>query len=57
MEAVYSLGKLPSKYLILTIIGFACSRTKAGTLLMGASRKLRRLLEKEFLIFKIKTVD
>ena len=51
MQAVYSLGKLPSKYTILDIIGFAHYREDAALLLYEASRRFRRLLEKEYLIF------
>ena len=56
MQAVYRLGKLCSKYLILEVIGFSDYRDQAGTLLMGASGTLRRLLQREFSIFLHLTV-
>ncbi len=37
VDAVYSLGKLPSKYLILKVLGFALFRDEAGMLLIDAS--------------------
>ncbi len=51
MEATYRLGKQVSKYIICYIVGFAGSRKEVGKLLMGASRMLRTLLQREFLIF------
>ena len=55
--AVYRLGKLVDKYTICYIVGFAGSREEVGKLLMGASRKLRKLLQHEFPIFVTHTEE
>jgi hypothetical protein len=57
MQAVYQLGKIPSKYLILDIIGFSRYRNEVGALLFGTSRTFRLLLIKEFSKFIDSSVE
>jgi len=56
MQAVYRFGKITSKYIILEVIGFSDYREQAGKLLMSASGKLRRLMQRNFSIFLNLTV-
>jgi hypothetical protein len=56
MQAVYRLGKITSKYIILDILGHSYHREEAGKLLMATSSTLRRLLEREFSLFLDLTV-
>ena len=46
--AVYTLGKLHSKYLILDILGFAGEKLFAKTLLSTSSHNLKSLLIKNY---------
>ena len=46
--AVYTLGKLHSKYLILDILGWAGDRLFAKTLLFTSSHNLRIMLIKNY---------
>ncbi len=56
MGAVYRLGKLVSKYIILEVIGFAAPRKEAAELLIDTSTEHRVLIVNEFPIFLKLTV-
>ena len=50
--AVYTLGKLNSKYLMLDLLGFAGDRLFVKTLLFTSSHNMRSLLIKNYKILE-----
>jgi hypothetical protein len=52
VAAVYSLGKVPSKYLILHMLDFAEDEYDSKRLLWGSSPRFRRLLVQNLATFK-----
>ncbi len=50
--AVYSLGKIHNKHLILEIFGYAGKQNKIYKLLFGTNKNLRRLVLSNYKVFQ-----